>query len=106
MRVQEGVPRRWPLRDRWKARRFQDATDRGAPDTMADVLQCALNPRVAPRGILGRHPYDEPLNLRHDAAPLRLAAVCPFPSNQLPMPAWRGNRGDLSQGGTAHPMRP
>ena len=34
----------------------QDARDRRTTDAVAHVLQRALNPRVAPRRILGRHP--------------------------------------------------
>jgi hypothetical protein len=68
---------------------------------MADVLQRALNPRVAPRRILGGHPHNEPLNLWHHAAPARRAGVRPFPGDQLPVPTqqcvWRRDRGNLLQ---------
>lgn len=53
MGLQERVPRRRPLRDRWKARCFQDATDRGAPDTMPEVLLYTLP--VGLRTITTRH---------------------------------------------------
>ena len=76
---------------------------------MADVLQRAEDPRVAPRGILLGHPHDQTPDLREHArttaSPLR---VRPFPRDQLPMPpqnrVGRDDRGDLTKAATAQPV--
>jgi hypothetical protein len=70
---------------------------------MTDILQGALDPRVAPRGILRRHPDDELVDLREHAAATR-------PGDQLSVLAeqrvGRDDRGDLAQHSTAHPEGP
>jgi hypothetical protein len=88
--------------------RFEDPGNRRTPDAMPDVLQGTLDPRVAPRGILLRHSYNQPPDLDEDAPTARgPGCVGPFPSNQLTMPPkqriWRHDRGDLTQRPTAHP---
>ncbi len=76
---------------------------------MADVLQRADDPRVAPRRILFGHPHDQSPDLREHARttapPLR---VRPFPRDELPMPpknrVGRDDRGDVTQAATAQPV--
>ena len=111
VRPQKRLPRGRPFRHRRHARRLQDPRDRRAADAMPDVLQRALDPRVAPRRILLRHPHDQPPNLGEHAAPTRPGRrVRPLPGDQLPMPAeqrvGRDDRGDLAQRLTAQPVRP
>ena len=85
--------------------RLEDSRDRRASHTMSDILQRALDPRVAPRRIFLRHPYEEPVDLGEDAAPSWPRRVRPFPRDELPMPAQnrigRDDRRDLSEAPTA-----
>ena len=109
MRPEEDLPRRRGFWDRGNAVRLQDAGDRRAADPMANVLQGAEDPRVAPGGILFRHPHNQPPHLREHArttaAPLR---VRPLARDQLPMPAenrvGRDNGRDRTQTATAEPL--
>ena len=70
-----------------------------AADTMADVLQRALDPRVAPRWILRGHPHDELTDREQDTASSGFSGVRPFPGDQLAMPPQQRircrDRGDL-----------
>ena len=76
---------------------------------MTDIREGALNPRVAPRRVLLRHPQDQPSDLgehaRTTAPPLR---VRPLPRDQLPMPAenrvGRHERRDRREAATAQPV--
>src|SRR5262245_52273096 len=76
---------------------------------MANVAQRALDPRIAPRRIVSRHPHDELTNLEQDTAPSRSPAVRPLPRDQLTVPpkqsVRRRNRGDLPQDRTADSVR-
>ena len=76
---------------------------------MADILQRALDPRVAPRWILRRHPYHQLTDLGQDTAPSGSRGVRPLAGDQLAMPpeqgVWRRDRGDLPQGRTANSIR-
>ena len=55
---------------------------------MIQILQRALDARVAPARILGRHPHDEAANLREHAGPSRTTLrVRPFPGDELPVPS-------------------
>ena len=76
---------------------------------MADVLERALDPRVAPRRIFRRHPHDELTDLEQDTAPAGSPGVRPLPGDQLAMPpeqrVRRRDRGDLPQGRTANSVR-
>jgi hypothetical protein len=77
---------------------------------MADILQCALDSRVAPRRVLHGHAHDQPPNLGEDAAPTRTALrECPLARDQLSVPAEQcvrsHDRGDLAQGTTTQPVR-
>jgi hypothetical protein len=73
---------------------------------MADVLQRAEDPRVAPRGILLGHAHHQTPDLREHArttaAPLRIR---PLARNQLPMPTENrvgcDNHGDITKAATA-----
>jgi hypothetical protein len=54
---------------------------------MPDILESALNSRVALSGILVRHPNDQAANLGEDTVPARaLVRVRPLPHDELPMP--------------------
>jgi Integrase core domain len=77
---------------------------------MADILQCALDPRVTPRRVLHGHAHNQPPNLGEDAAPTRtVLRECPLARDQRSVPAEqrvRGHdRGDLAQGTTTQPVR-
>jgi hypothetical protein len=58
--------------------------------------------------MLFRHPDDEPLDLREDAAPSWSRAVRPFPRDELSMPpqnrVGRDDRRQLLEATTAYPM--
>jgi len=66
MRPKEGFPRhlRPALRCRLDAAVLEDRFDRVAGNLVADALQPAADPSVAPRRVLGRHPHDERRNVR------------------------------------------
>jgi hypothetical protein len=76
---------------------------------MADVRKRTLDPRIAPRRIVRRHPYDELTDLDQHTAPPRFLGVRPLASDQLTVPpeqrVGRGDRGDLPQGRTADSVR-
>ncbi len=61
VRLQERLPRRAlvPLGSRGDPVVVQDPLHRVPGDVVAEVGECAADPRVAPRRILTRHPYDE-----------------------------------------------
>ena len=76
---------------------------------MPDVLQRALDTRVAPRRILLRHSHDQPPDLDQHAATAEPAAgVRPFPGDELSMAAQnrvgRDDRGDLMEAAAAQPV--
>ena len=68
---------------------------------MADILEGALYPRVAPRRILPGHAHDQTPNLGEHAAPTHPGRrVRPFAGDQLSVPAeqrvGRDDRGDFA----------
>ena len=68
--------------------RTQNTCDSRATDAMAHVLQRALNPRVAPRRILGRHSNDQSSEVCLQTRSARTrASVGPFARDQFTMPA-------------------
>ena len=76
---------------------------------MAHILQRALYPGIAPGGIVGRHPHDEPINVgQHMTATGPTHLEGPLAGDQLPMPAKqrvrRDNGCDLPQGPAAQAM--
>ena len=74
---------------------------------MANVLERALDSRVAPRRILRRHPHDELTDLYQDTTPSGSPGVRPFSGDQLAMPPQQGIRcrGELPQRRTADSVR-
>ena len=102
MRAQERAPGRRPLTARRKAFGLEDARNRRPGNTMPDVLQRPLDPRVSPLRIVGRHAHHETPNLLlHARSPWALAWVRPFPGDQLPVPSQnrvgRDERRELAQ---------
>ena len=76
---------------------------------MPEILQRTLDARVAPTRILGRHPHDQPADLREHTGPSRTPLrVRPFPGDELPVPAQnrvgRDDRRDLRQHPTTEPL--
>ena len=68
---------------------------------MPHILEGALDPRIAPGGILFRHPHDQAANLGEDTlAAGALVQIGPLPHNKLPMPpqdrVWCHDGGDLT----------
>jgi hypothetical protein len=54
---------------------------------MPEILEGALDPCVAPGGILFRHPNDQAANLRENHVTAgALVRVRPLPHDELPMP--------------------
>ena len=92
-----------------KARRLQDAPNRRPSHAVPHVLQRALDPGVAPRRILLRHPHDQAPDLEEDVPPAAWPTVRPFPRNQPAIPPQqrvrRRNRGDLPEGRAADAER-
>jgi len=77
---------------------------------MANILQRALNPRVAPRRILLRHAHHELADLGQDTAtPGSLLRKRPLARHQVSMPAQQRVRRDecrhITQGGSTQPKR-
>lgn len=75
---------------------------------MPDILQRALDPCAAPRGILFGHPDDEMLDLLEHAPTTRPAKVCPLARDQLSVPPENrvgcDDRRDLTEPATAYPV--
>jgi hypothetical protein len=79
---------------------LEDAPNRRPPDAVPHVLQHPLNPRIASRLVLFRHPDHQATDLTDDLTPVdRGAAIRPFPRNELPVPPQQrirsGDRGDV-----------
>ena len=71
----------------------QNARDRRTADAVAQVLQRALNARVAPRRVLSRHPNDQRSKVCLQASGTAAAgAIRPFARHQLAVPAQNGVR--------------
>jgi len=87
----------------------EDGGDRGPGDAMAEILQRALDPTVAPRRVLPRHSDAQLADLAEHARSAD-ASSCdrPFPRDELPAPpqdrVWRDQRGHLRQGAPAETM--
>ena len=72
---------------------------------MIQILQRALDARVAPARVLGRHPHDKATDLRECIGPSRTTfRVRPFPGDELPVPPKNGvecdDRGHVRQNPT------
>ncbi len=79
----------------------QQGTDRGRGDAVAQLEQLALNPPIAPEGILPSQPEDYVLQLSRDRGPAAagsLAEGSPAPARQLAMPAQEGGRREEQAG--------
>jgi hypothetical protein len=87
MRTQERPPRRGPLRYRRQAVRLQDPRNRRAAHAVTDVLYGPLDPRVASRRILLRHPDHDAPDLGEHVATTGTGRIRPFPGDELTMPA-------------------
>ena len=88
MRLQERAPHHRALTTRRDASRAQNSRDRSAADSMAKVLQGALNARVAPRRILRRHPDNQCSKVRLQAR----RAASPARHVHLRATSWRCQR--------------
>jgi hypothetical protein len=110
VRAEKCVPGRRPRGNGWQAVGLQDPGNRRATHAMSDVLQRALDPGVAPRRIVLRHPDDEALDFFEPAATVRPPLrVRPFPSDELPVPSEQGigrdDRGHVTQCPTSQSVR-
>lgn len=102
--LQEGAPRRGPLRRRLQPLVLQDARDRRATDAVAELQHLALDARIAPGRVLRRQAHDEPPDLPpHPAPPLRRLLVRPLLRDQRPVPAQHRVRGDERRELPQHP---
>ncbi len=93
MGFEELAPRRSlaPLRSGVDSVLLQDVTDRGAPDSMTDVLECPLDSRVSPSSILPCNANDQVGDEIHDPGPAGgPTLVRPLLGNQSPVPAKDG----------------
>ena len=91
VRLQERLPRRAlvPLGSRGEPVVVQDPLDRVPGDVVAEVGERAADPRVAPRRILPRHPYDEFGHRpgRHRPSPTPAGTAIVLLGDQPPVPA-------------------
>ena len=73
---------------------FQNAGDGASADMVIEVGERTLDPGIAPRAVLRRHPDDALANHRGDRWPSRTAALVAvvLPSDQRPMPREQGVR--------------
>ena len=95
---------------------IQDLPDGAGRDLVAQADQFALDPAVPPRQVLRGQPQHQLADLSVDRWPARPGTgVRPMPSNELPVPAKEGRRGDNErrpllagqqprQGGQDHPV--
>jgi hypothetical protein len=84
---QKRAPRRGPLWDGAHAVSSEDCRDGGSGDAMIEVLQRALDPTIAPGGILSGHPDNQQANLaEHARASDPPSLSRPFARDELPMP--------------------
>jgi len=95
MRTQKRAPGHRPLAARRNALVLQDPRNRRSRDSMAEIPERALNPRITPARIVGRHADNQPPDLDLDARATRSSpSVGPFPCDQLAMPPENGIRRD------------
>jgi len=88
MRPQERSPRCWTRPARWNTLLPKNRGDRRPRHVMSNIFQGALNPRIAPRRVLGRHPHNQTRDLlEYAGASWPPSSIRPFPRNQLTMPA-------------------
>ena len=109
MRFEELLPGRPPLtlRGRLDPVLPEDVGDGPSPDAVIQIRERALNPRVAPVAVLGRHPHHQLPNLRHDRRPSRTAPLVAvvLPSDQVPMPGQQRGGGHDRNDVVDHPPR-
>jgi hypothetical protein len=87
VRGEKRAPRHRPLRHRAHPVGSEDAGDRGTGDAMAKILQRPLDPAVAPRRILTRHPDAQLVDLgEHARSADASSGRRPFPRDELPVP--------------------
>lgn len=88
MRLEERLPRHAATRRTFNSSLLQDASYGRAPNLEADVGECSLNPRVAPRGILVRHSDNQIWYVRHHArTPHLISSTIVLLGNQISVPA-------------------
>ncbi len=91
MSPQEGLPRHplLPQRDGVDPVLEKDPLDRVAPDLMTEIAEGAADSRVAPAGVVSRHPKNQPFDLGRCLGAARLArlAAIVFLGDQPPVPA-------------------
>ena len=86
--LQERPPRRGAVRRGCDAVVLQSPGHGAATYAVTEVLQLALDPRVAPRRVLLRHPHDQLADGLHDAPAGRLGLlVGPLEADQWPVPS-------------------
>jgi hypothetical protein len=90
-------------------RLLSESEIRGPTHVMSEVLQRALNPRIAPRRVLGRHAHGEGPDLRvHTRAPRAATCVCPLADDHIAMPpengVRRGDCGHIPEGAAFDPV--
>jgi len=94
---QKRAPRHRPLRHWADPVSPEDRGDGGSSDAMSEVLQGALTPAVAARGILPRHPDRQVADLaQHTGASHASSLNGPFARDELPVPPQdriRGHQG-------------
>jgi hypothetical protein len=92
---QKRAPGHRPLRNGANPVGLQDRGDRGSGDAMPEVRQGTLDPAVAPRRILTRHPDGQLADLAKHARSSDASSLSgPFTGDELPMPSQDGVRRD------------
>jgi len=86
--LQERAPARRPIRRGLNAFSLEDAGDGGGADSVPEILELALDARVAPGRVLGGHAQDEALDREHHAsATLHRLRIRPLRRDQPAVPA-------------------
>jgi hypothetical protein len=109
MRPHKSSPGHRTLPARRNAVFFQDPRNRRPTHLISKVLQGALDPRVAPRRVLGRHAHGERPDLRvHSRAPRPATGVCPLAHDEFAMPPENGvprdDRGHIPEDAASEPV--
>jgi hypothetical protein len=85
------------LRGGWDAPATQQPLDGGTADAVPELAQLALDPHVAPEGVLVGEPFDQVGDFAVQVGPPAAVRVGPLSGDQPPMPGQHRRRGHQPQ---------